>query len=326
VARRHNRWLARQVCAAAALVAGLIAPSTARADDATEFEVAKNLYDRADFEAATRRFATMLDPGAPPCATVSNGGCRITDPDFIERSRALIAASYIGLGRRSEAEPYILAIYLDNPGYAPSTAVFSPEVIDRFTEVELRNKDKIRSAQQRRDEAARLQRIQEKEDREYETARVAQLEVMAANETIIHRSSRLVATVPFGVGQFQNEDTALGLTFAISQGLAASLSVVSAVVVDDLSATDLEEAAVPGRDVNTQGLEARREGWVVTNRIAFGVWGFSTVVGVLHAHLTFVPERTTTRPRPIPKRIRPEVRPTAGILPGGAAVGLTGRF
>lgn len=325
VAQRHNRSLSRRVCATLALAVGLAVASPARADDASEFELAKNLYDRADFEAATRRFAAMLDPAAAPCATVSNGNCRLTDPDFIERSRALIAASYIGLGRRAEAEPHILAIYIDNPGYAPSTAVFSPEVIDRFTEVELKNKDKIRAAQQRRDEAARLKRIQEKEQRDYEAARVAQLEIMAGNETITEKSSRLVASIPFGVGQFQNGDNALGWTFAVSQGVAGSLSIVSAAIVASLASANPNES-VDGKLVQSEDLEIRRNAWVITNRVSFGVWALSTAIGVAHAHLTYVPERTTTRPRPIPKRTTPQVKPTAGYLPGGASVGLVGSF
>lgn len=162
---------------------------------------------------------------------------------------------------------------------------------------------------------------------------MAQLEIMAGNETLTGKSSRLVATVPFGVGQFQNGDTTFALTFAISQGLAGGLAVLSSAIVSDLSATDASTrlpklAGIEGTDtaVDKPGLESRRNSWVDVNRIAFGVWAFSTVFGVVHAHLTFVPERTSTRPRPIPRRIKPEVKPTLGILPGGGAIGLEGRF
>jgi hypothetical protein len=314
----------------AAALLMITAPAVARADDASEFELGKNAYDRGDYEGARARFSTMLDPKAPVCNSASNGSCRLSDPEFIERARALQAASLIALGKKPLAEEHILRIYLDNPGYAPSPAVFPPEVIDTFTEVEGKNRDKIREAQRKRDEEARKKRLIEKEMRDKEVARIALLEHLAGQERVVETNSRMLALLPLGAGQFQNGDVGWGIGFASTQVLAGGLSIISSVIVDDLSTVNpYGSDPDTGRAIDTADYVAQRDAWVAVNQIAFGAWALATVVGIVHAQITFVPEKTTIRPRPIPKPAKPPpptASPTVGYVPGGATLGIVGSF
>src|SRR6185436_15869271 len=115
-------------------------------------------------------------------------------------------------------------------------------------------------------------------------------------ERVVDKNSRLIALVPFGVGQFQNGDVAWGFVFGVSQALAGGSSIITGVIADNLSAADTSKP-----DVDLEGLRTQRDAVVTGNRIAFALWAASTVIGIVQAQIAFVPEKVTYRQRPIPK-------------------------
>ena len=116
-------------------LAVLLGASVCRADDAQELELAKNRFNAGQYEEAHQQFARLLTPSLPGCDKGPSGGCRLTDPDLIERTRVLDAASLIALKRLALADAQIEIVLRQNPAYAPSPALFPQEVVDRFTEV-----------------------------------------------------------------------------------------------------------------------------------------------------------------------------------------------
>jgi hypothetical protein len=162
---------------------------------------------------------------------------------------------------------------------------------------------------------------------EAERQRVARLEILAGQETIIVKNQRWIASVPFGVGQFQNRDTALGVVFLASELIAAGTAITATSI--ELS---LHSQAAGGRGLTDPSqvelLNDRLVAAHYTALIASGVFLLTAVGGVVEAHLSFVPEfREGVRKRaPSPEAPKVSVTPVVGALPGAAHVGIFGRF
>jgi hypothetical protein len=329
----------RRVVAAAAGAAALAFCVSARADDAQQFELAKTRFDAGQYEEAAARFAAMLDPAGPPCdhgpTDAEVGACRIADPDLVERARGLAAAALVALGRSDEADVYIQKILLDNPAYSPNPAVFQPEVIDRFTAVRARIREQIDAAAKRKAEEQREARLRAGRERDEERRWIVELSRLAASERVVEPRSRWIAMLPFGAGQFQNGDTGLGLFFLISQALAGGTSIVSALVLTGYQGVDVSgksTSTVPGQppqqSVDITQLNSQISTATSVNRVAFGAWASLAAAGVVHAQVTFVPERVTVRQRAVPPPPPSfTAEPTISVLPGGGAfAGVVGRF
>lgn len=316
--------------------AGLIAlcPALAAADDLQVFELAKTRFDAGQYEEAAVRFAAMLNPASPPCGRGPSDperACRLTEAELIERARALHAASLIALARVAEADAVIEQLLLANPVYAPNPALFQPEVIDRFTAVRARIREQIEAAAKQKAEEERAKRLAAERERQEERRWIASLQRLAAEERLVEHRSRWVAAVPFGVGQFYNGDTALGWLFLVSQVLAGATSITSAVIVSGYEGVDVTPPpTLDGEQratVDVDQLNAQIQTATIINRVAFGAWAALTAAGIVHAQVTFVPERSSVRRRSVPAPPRSfSIAPAVSAGPGGFGLGLSGRF
>ncbi|AKT39649.1 hypothetical protein [Chondromyces crocatus] len=311
----------------------LASPLSAAADELQLFELAKTRFDGGQYEEAAARFSVLLTRAEPPCGpgpSDPDHRCRITDPDLIERASALYAASLIALGRGADADAIIESLLLANPAYTPNPAVFQPEVIDRFTVVRARIREKLETSARAKAEAERQKRLAAGRLREEEQRWIADLERLASEERIVERRSRWVAAMPFGVGQFYNGDTGLGWFFLAGQALTGATTVASAFVVAGYEGVDVSPPpTTSGQEqsiVDIDQLNDRIQTATLINRVAFGAWAVLTVAGIVHAQATFVPERSRVQKRKIPLRPRPTITPSISAAPGNLGVGLSGRF
>jgi hypothetical protein len=318
--RPKNRALgpAAGVAAFAAMTA---LSARCRADDLGAFELAKNPFDAGRFTEAHARFSTLVDdPSLPSCdsAASATGRCRLSDPDLVERTRAMDAASLLALKREAEADEQIKHILRKNPQYAPNPALFPQEVIDRFTLVRgmLRPELEAIEKQRAREELAR--RVAVQKAREAEEAWIFELQKLAEQQTEVRTSSRWVAMVPFGVGQFQNGDTKLGVAFAVGEVLFGGAAVGGVAAMFKLTAT------TPANDAQRQALNSQLRTVGVVNQVGFAGWAALAVAGVIQAQVAFVPEKPVTVKRKLPPR--PRLAPVATPLPGGGYLGLGGTF
>lgn len=309
--------------ATAAGLAVLALSAPCRADDQQAFELAKNPYDAGQFTEAHERLSALLDPKAPPCeaGTSASVRCRIADADLIERARALDAATLIALKREADADAQIAKILRANPQYAPNPALFPQEVIDRFTVVRgaLRPELEAIAQQKAREELAR--RVAAQKARDADEKWIAELEKLAGQEKRVIPNSRWIAMVPFGVGQFQNGNVGAGIAFAAGEVLFGGAALVSIAVVNKLASTDV--GPHPSQAV-VDALNSQIRTATTVNQITFAAWAAITIAGVIQAQVSFVPEHTTTAPRPIPSR--PKLAPVAAPVPGGGVLGVTGTF
>lgn len=332
-ARRARSWIA---AAAAGIALGL--PATAAADELQVFELAKTRFEAGQYDEAAARFGAMVAPANPPCGQGPTDPaarpCRVTDPDLVERARALAAASLIALGRVSEAEAFIEQLLLSNPAYVPSPAVFQPEVIDRFTAVRARIRAQIEAAAQQKAADERKKQLAAQRAREEERRWIEGLRRLASEERVIETRSRWIAALPFGVGQFHNDNATMGWAFLVSEALAGATTIATAIVVAGYEGVDVTPGptpTTPGEErttVDVDQLNSRIQTATTVNRVAFGAWAALTLAGIVHAQVTFEPERVTVRRRPVPPPPPSfSAAPTVSVVPGGGlGLGVTGKF
>ncbi len=191
--------------------------------------------------------------------------------------------------------------------------IFPGKVTDRFIEVKSRLKGEIEEAfRVRADARAKV----EKDQRSY----IANLQRLAAQESIVVRHSRWIAMVPFGAGQFQNGQDGLGYAFLVSEAILAGTSITAGVIHMQLIADYSRDPTIVDYE-NFVSRKTTTANISVYSTVALGVLA---VAGVLQSQIAFVPETRETRPRPVPPP--PPLTPTVGGGPSGFMLGLQGRF
>lgn len=324
--RQWGHQAASAVLSLAAIV-GLSWPAKLLAADPQELELAKTRVDRGEYEEATKRLSVMLTASLPPCGSgmERSGACRLTDPDLIDRARGQYAIALTALGREAEADEQILAILRRDPGFSPNPAVFPQAVLDRFTRVRGEHRADLERITREQAEQERRARVAQQKAREAERRWLAELEQRAGELRIVEKNSRWIAMLPFGVGQLQNGDHALGAFFMATEVLAAGSAIVTAVVHDaKASANPALPDPETGRAIDTEALNSELSTLRTLNHISFGVAAGLAALGIVQAQIAFVPSRVRVEKRPLPKR--PSVTPSASIGPTGAGVSLIGTF
>jgi hypothetical protein len=314
------------VAAIVALVASL-ACGEARAGDAQELELGKSRVDRGEYDEAAKRFDVMLSPERPPCGKgmEKSGACRITDPELVERARAQYAIALVALSRLDEADQQILVLLRHNPAFSPNPAVFPQVVVDRFTRVRGEHQAELDRIAREKGDKERLSRIAQQRARDAEQKWVAELQRMAGEKRVVEKHSRWVAALPFGVGQFQNGDTGLGVFFAVSEILAGGASIVTGALVLNKTSVDVTRPdPETGKAIDPTQLQSEVTALKTANAVSFGLFAGLAVAGILQAQIGFVPERVRVERRPVPKR--PSIIPNVAVGPGGASLGRVGRF
>ncbi len=287
---------------------GVALPRVARADPAADLEKAHNAYVAHQYDEAEARLRALLDPATGT----------LTEPDAVADARMYLGATLVAEKKADEAAKVFSDLLSDKPEYQPDALRVSLEAVDAFTDARARNRDRIAAIQAERVRKAQQEKARGDAERERQRARLEALEKLASTETITHENSRLVALVPFGAGQLQNGDTALGWTLLVGEGLLALGSGVSA-GMSFLYVAQRNDAYQKGQfDVATQYNDfAKTAAWV--GDFLAGGFVAAAVAGVVQAQLAFVPETVTVR-----KRELPVLSLTPVVGPGG--VGVVGSF
>ncbi|HRI65466.1 MAG TPA: hypothetical protein PK156_14560 [Polyangium sp.] len=312
-------------CVGAAL---LTLSSWACADDLQQFELGKTRFDGGEYDKAADRFAAMLDPAQMACAQAPANAmtpCRLSDPDLIERARAYYAASLVALNRNDEADLQIAEILRKNFQFAPDPAAFPAKVVDRFTVVRGRLRQELEAEQEKRAQQERAQRLAAERAKQAEDKWLAMVLRAASEERVIVKNSRFIASLPFGIGQFQNRNSSLGTAFAVSESLLGAITVVTSVT--QAYYTDAYYNPRYGAEQDTLG--TNRLISIRLNQIAFGAFAAVAVTGIVQAQIAFVPQFVTVNKRPVPPRPTTSslfVMPTLGLSKDMFGVGLVGTF
>ena len=295
---------------AVAFSVALSAPH-ARADDQSDVAKARAAYEAKNYEDAERRLRAMLEPDPGT----------LKDPTLRSQARMYLGATLWSLKKSREALALFEKLLLDDPSFEADPLSFPGDVIDVFIDTRKRIIDKINATKAEHARQAAERKAREEEEKRRAAERLRLLEKLATEEKITERHSRWIAAIPFGVGQFQNGQTALGWTFLgtetaflVGAAVAFPFFIYNKEQAYDLSAPDKARAIYLHR----------ANAAVLTNRLLNGAFAVTAVIGILHAQLTFVPEAAETKKRPIPtvSGLTPIVAPQRG----GGVLGIEGRF
>jgi tetratricopeptide (TPR) repeat protein len=221
-------------------------------------------------------------------------------------ARVYLAACLIASGRAEEARAqFRQAILEDRQLEPPDPVVFPPSVVDMFVQVRSSLMDLLQRQQEEELERGRREAEARLRAEQRERWRVAELERLASLQTVVRRNDRWMAWVPFGMGQFQNEDNTLGWIF-LSSELALSITALTATSIE----LGLHSKAQGGRapldsaDLTSKVRAARQVGTVAWISLV-GV----AAAGIIEANLSFRGEiEVGQRRRPLPDALRSRER------------------
>ena len=303
---------------------GAVKKADDRLSDEAELARVVGLYEAGKYDECSTEIERLLDP---------TGRYPLRQVGVVEKARVYWAACLLGGGDADAADAPLRAAIHENPQMkAPDSLVFPQPVVQRFLKVRDSLVNEIRAAEEARIKQAQAEARQREQSLARERARMAALEKLASQETVVVKNRRVLAFVPFGVGQIQNRQETLGYTLMASEVLLGSLS-IAAIAVQSRLAVQADELVRTDGTVKAASYEATQRTWSNVKTLSF--WGFAALAvgGVLHAQLEFVPEFRQTRPRKLPPELAPTSlpRPTSvSALPfvgaDSAGLSVTGRF
>lgn len=303
--------------------------SVARASGDQELDVARTRLEAGQYAEAVERFRRLLDPTADKCPegpALTPSGCRLVEPELALAARGYLVVALVATERIAEARVEVEKVLRTSPTFSPSPTIFPQRAIDLFIEARGRLADELAEIMRKR----AAEDFQKGEDRKRkDLARekyIRDLEDLASRETVVSKGSRLIAMIPFGVGQFQNDNIGLGVTFGASQVLAGGTAIVTSAIYQNLvkraaehgSAPAAPTPGVPEETIDEAEFTQQLQTLQAVNIVAFGVFALSAVVGIVEAQVSFVDEVKTERKRKIPPRPAFRVTPGPRLDPGPA--------
>jgi len=297
----------------------------ARADEQGELDKGKNAYLARQYDEADARFRAMLDPRTGT----------IHDPVLVTQAYMLWGAVMVAKGKPQEASSLFEQLLLKDPRFEPDPLSFPTEVLDAFSDTKNRIRQRLNQAAQ---DAARREadrRAREEQEKRRQAARLTLLERLASEETVTEEHSRWIAWVPFGAGQFQNGETALGWLFLGSEAafvLGGTLT-LPFYYAERRAVTDAYNdptGCVGGqdqylfnckRDENARSHQNTANALRVANLSLYGAFAFTAIVGVIEANLRYEPRVVLTKKRALPPALSWTPALTPLFTPEGRVAG-----
>lgn len=285
------------------LVAGLAAPVAA--DELSDFESARRNYDKQSYSKAARGFESLVGGAVP----------RARNPVVRLESRKYLGATYLFLGKEKAAREQFRLLLEEDPDYDIDPVAFPGAVVTTFKEVkadvtlELERRTALEQARRQRERADELEGLIEQQQR------IRGLEELATVETVEKVNSRWIAALPFGIGQFQNEDRQLGIMFAVTESAFLAASIATFIGHNSLRDED------PSPDEIDRARRVERA-LRIGNWVSVGALLSFYVAGVVEAEVRFKPVIRSTRERELPDELRspqstgPQFRLELGLTGG----------
>ena len=275
------------------------------ADELSDFESARRNYDKQNYAKAARGLESLVGGVVP----------RATNPVVRLESRKYLGATYLFLGKKEAAREQFRALLEEDPEYDIDPVAFPEAVVQTFQEVQ----QEVAAKRAREDalEAVRRQREQSDEVEELirQQERIRALEELAAVETVEKVNSRWIAALPFGIGQFQNQDRPLGIMFAVTESAFLVASIATFIGHNSLR----DENPAPSEIERARRVERALR---IGNWVSVGAFLSFAVAGVIEAEVRFKPVIRTTRKRELPEDTRspqttgPQIRLELGLTGG----------
>jgi hypothetical protein len=195
-----------------ALLAATATPAAANPSYKTRdaLEQGRTAYDRGDYHHAIDTIHPLLYP------SIELG----TEDDVVLAHR-LLALSYFFVQKPKEAEAEVTSLLALRPNYALDPIVDPPLAVRFFEDVRRRQSDRLHAIERREQEEA--EQAKKERDREEAEARAHAQRIYV--DRLVERHSRLIALIPFGVGQIQNGQLGKGILFGSAELVLAAVSI-----------------------------------------------------------------------------------------------------
>lgn len=178
------------------------------------FDTALDYFTYQDWERAAEMFQGLLDPPG-----------QIADVDLLETAQERLAASLWYLQRYEEARRVYRNLVFSNSKHRPDKNLHVPELLEFFEKI---------SVEVRELEADLPIRT--------ETPVGPEATTKTIRREIVEQQPFVTTLIPFGVGQFENGDTALGTTFLVTETLALAGSIATYFLILDTRRSDPDRA------------------------------------------------------------------------------------
>lgn len=275
------------------------------ADELSDFESARRNYERQNYTKAARGLESLVGGVVP----------RAANPVVRLEARKYLGATYLFLGKKDAAREQFRLLLEEDPDYDIDPVAFPEAVVQAFQEVQKEGaadrarRDALEAARRKRERSEEVEELIRRQQRN-ET-----LEKLAAEQIVEKVNSRWIAAIPFGVGQFQNENRKLGIMFATTESAFLAAAVATFIGHNSL------------RDENPAPSEIERASRVekalrIGNWVSVGALLSFAVAGIVEAEVRFRPVIRTTRKRELPSDLDgpqttgPQIRLELGVTGG----------
>jgi hypothetical protein len=283
------------------LVSALAPAAVAHASEIDDYQHARDAYAAHDWAHAVQAFEALVGSDPPALHT----------PLLIEESRKYLAAAYVFVGRTDAARTQFERLLTADPEYELDASQFPEEVVSLFGSV----RDALRrGAQEAADRAALTAQLEHERERARRLLEIADSDVEGSVET-----SRWLALVPFGAGQFQNGDDGLGWLFFATEALFG-LGAFGTLVAHQAIASAFDPAD-PSSGIRSESRARVNDALLateITNWTCAGLFAIFAIVGVAQAQLDFHATRTFHTRHEVPDELRHDVDVSLG--PGGLRI------
>jgi hypothetical protein len=262
------RVLAR-LLGAAALGAVILGAAPALADGRAELEKARAAYLARNWGEAEERLRVLVDP--------TTG---LKERTLVSQARMYLGAALLAQGKKDPAKDVFEKLVLEDPTFEPDPLSFPGEVVNTFIDTRAQLAERIKNAAITAAKLEAERKAREEAEREKQRVWLEKVKAQAQDEKITVRNSRLVASVPFGVGQFQNNQPVLGWIFL---GVESALVVGTVITLPlYLYARDRENSFRNANDIPTADLWRERGNDIqLTNLGLVGAFAVVAIAGVV---------------------------------------------
>lgn len=265
----------------------MLAGGVASADGRAELEKARASFLARNWTDAEDRLRVLLDPKTG-----------LKERVLISQARMYLGASLLAQGKAEPAKELFEKLVLDDPSYEPDPLSFPSDAINTFIDVRSSLLEQIKTATQTAARLAAERRAREEAEREAQRVWFEKVKAQAAEEKITVRHSRLVASMPFGVGQFQNGQPVLGWIFLGTQ--VAALGGTAVTYGMFRYARDREAEELNGFNQLSEQWHQRAEDLRLVNLGFTGAFLAIAAIGIVQANVAFVPESAEKKKRDLP--------------------------
>lgn len=286
IRRVLRRFVARTVVSAA-----MLSTSAALADGRAELEKARASFRARNWPDAEERLRVLVDP--------TSG---LKERQFVSQASMYLGAALLAQGKTDEAKATFEKLVLDDPTFDPDPLSFPSDAINMFIDVRSSLLEQIKSAQQAAARLAAERRAKEEAEREAERVWLEKVKAQAAEETITVRHHRMVASLPFGAGQFQNGQPVVGWVFLGAEVAAVAGTVVTYGMYRYARGRESDELNRASGDIRQLAPQyhQRADNLRIVNLTFAASFVAVAALGIVQSHLNFVPESREKKKRDLP--------------------------